>query len=75
VLDGLLERVVLPSAKIAVSKARRRLVQLRLDLAECPAPAVALWELLGEQQRQTAMALLAALIARSVAHYEAAGDE
>lgn len=51
------------------------MVQLRLDLAECPAPAVALWELLGEAQRQTAMALLAALIARSVAPDEVAGDE
>jgi len=65
-----------PGAKIAMSEdRRRRVVQLRLDLAECPAPAVALWELLGEAQRQTAMALLAALIARSVAPDEAAGDE
>ena len=30
-------------------------VQLRLELAESPAPAVALWELVGEEQRQTAM--------------------
>jgi hypothetical protein len=43
------------------------MVQLRLELAESPAPAVALWELVGEQQRQAAMVLLAALIARSVA--------
>ncbi len=51
-------------------------MQLRLDLAESPAPAAALWELLGEAQRQTAMALLAALIARSVAaQEEAARDE
>ena len=42
-------------------------MQLRLELAESPAPAVALWELVGEQQRQTAMALLAALIAQTVA--------
>ncbi len=42
-------------------------MQLRLDLAESPAPAAALWELLGEEQRLTAMALLAALIAQSVA--------
>jgi len=42
-------------------------VQLRLELAESPAPAVALWELVGEEQRQTAMTLLAALIARTVA--------
>jgi len=45
-------------------------VQLRLELAESPAPAVALWELLGEEQRQTAMALLAALIAQTVAGEE-----
>jgi hypothetical protein len=50
-------------------------VQLRLDLAECPVPAVALRELWGEAQRETAMALLATLIARSVAADEAAGDE
>ena len=49
-------------------------MQLRLELAESPAPAVALWELVGEQQRRSAMALLAALIAQSVVG-EAAGDE
>jgi hypothetical protein len=53
---------------------RRRSVQLRLELAESPAPVVALWELVGEQQRETAMALLAALIAQTVAP-EAVGDE
>jgi hypothetical protein len=53
---------------------RGRIVQLRLELAESPAPAVALWELVGEQQRQAAMALLAALIAQTLAP-EAAGDE
>ncbi len=42
-------------------------MQLRLELAESPAPAVALWELVGEPQRQTAMSLLAALIAQTVA--------
>ena len=41
-------------------------MQLRLELAESPAPAVALWELVGEQQRQTAMSLLAAMIAQTV---------
>jgi hypothetical protein len=46
--------------------ARGRIVQLRLELAEAPAPAVALWELVGEPQRQAAMALLAALIAQTV---------
>jgi hypothetical protein len=45
-----------------------------LDLAECPASAAALWELLGEQERRAAMALLAALIARLVIS-EAAEDE
>jgi hypothetical protein len=49
-------------------------VQLRLEMAESPTPAVALWELVGEQQREAAMVLLAALIARTVAP-EAAGDE
>lgn len=46
-------------------------MQLRLELAESPAPAVALWELVGEEQRQTAMALLAALIAQTIVGEEA----
>jgi hypothetical protein len=54
--------------------ARRSTVQLRLELAESPAPAVALWELVGEDQRQGAMVLLAALIAQTVVGKEA-GDE
>jgi hypothetical protein len=45
-------------------------VQLRLDLADSPAPAEALWELLGEESRQAAEALLAALIAQSIAGEE-----
>ena len=49
-------------------------MQLRLELAESPAPAVALWELVGEEQRESAMALLAALIAQTVAP-QAVGDE
>jgi hypothetical protein len=47
--------------------ARRSIVQLRLDLMESPTPAAALWELVGEEQRQTAMVLLAALIAQTLA--------
>ena len=42
-------------------------MQLRLELGESPAPVVVLWELVGEQQRQAAMVLLAELIARTVA--------
>lgn len=42
-------------------------MQLRLELAESPAPAVALWELVGEEQRESVMALLAELLARTVA--------
>jgi hypothetical protein len=53
---------------------RGPIVQLRLELAESPAPAVALWELVGEQQRQTAMTLLAALIAQTIAP-EVLGDD
>ena len=49
-------------------------MQLRLELAESPVSAVALWELVGEEQRQTAMSVLAALIAQTVVP-EAAGDE
>jgi hypothetical protein len=48
-------------------RGRGAIVQLRLELAESPAPAAALWELVGEEQRQAAMALLAALIAQTVA--------
>jgi hypothetical protein len=57
-----------------IAAARRPTVQLRLELAESPAPAVALWELVGEQQRESAIVLLAALIAQAVAP-EAAGDD
>jgi hypothetical protein len=53
---------------------RGSIVQLRLELAESPAPAVALWELVGEQQRQAAMSLLTALIAQTVVP-EVTGDE
>jgi hypothetical protein len=60
-----------PSAMIAI---RGPIVQLRLELAESPAPAAAVWELVGEGERQAAMALLAALIAQTVAP-EAVGDE
>ena len=49
-------------------------MQLRLELAESPVSAVALWELVGEEQRQTAMSVLAALIAQTVVP-KAAGDE
>jgi hypothetical protein len=56
-----------PSAMICLQETGAPIVQLRLELAESPAPAVALWELVGEEQRQAAMALLAALIAQTVA--------
>ena len=41
-------------------------MQLRLDLAESPAPAAALWELVGAEERQAAVAQLSALIAGAV---------
>ena len=52
-------------------------MQLRLDLAESPAPAAALWELVGEEERRAAMALLAVLIAQTLADdlEEATGGE
>jgi len=49
-------------------------MQLRLDLAECLAPGAALWELVGAEQRQSAMTLLAALIARTVTGEEVLDD-
>ena len=51
--------------------ARRQALQLHLDLAESPAPAAVLWELLPEAERGAALALLAALIAQAVAGGEA----
>ena len=53
---------------------RGSILQLRLEMAGSAAPVVALWELVGEQERQRAMTLLAALIAQTVAP-EAAGDD
>ncbi len=52
-------------------------MQLRLDLAEGPVPMVALWELLEEERRRAAMALLAELIAQTIAgeHEEESVDE
>jgi hypothetical protein len=55
--------------------AKRQMVQLRLDLGESPAPAAVLWELLGEEQRRTALVQLAALIAQTVAGEEEDRDE
>jgi hypothetical protein len=49
-------------------------MQLRLELGESPAPAAALWELLGEQQRRAALAQLAALIAQTIAGEEDRGE-
>jgi hypothetical protein len=59
----------------AMIGARGQSVQLRLDLAESPAPAAALWELLGEEQRRAAMVLLAALIAQTIAGEEETDGE
>lgn len=50
------------------------MVQLRLDLAEAPAPAAVLWELVGSEQRRAAVVLLAALIAQTVAGEEVLDD-
>jgi hypothetical protein len=60
-----------PGRMIGRSRAaKRQMVQLRLDLGESPAPAAALWEVLGEEQRRTALVQLAALIAQTVAGEE-----
>ena len=52
------------SAVIPVASTRA--MQLRLDLAESPAPAAVLWELVGEEERRMAIAQLSALIAAAV---------
>jgi len=49
-------------------------MQLRLDLGGSAAPAAALWELVGPEERRAAIALLTALIAQTVAG-EGALDE
>lgn len=51
-------------------------MQLRLDLGGSPAPAsaVGLWELVGAEERRRAIALLTALIARTVAGEEVLDD-
>jgi hypothetical protein len=53
-----------PGAMILLTSSM--VMQLRLDLAESPAPVAALWELVGSEQRRTAIALLAALIGQAV---------
>jgi hypothetical protein len=81
-LDDLLQaRWVLEPLLLSVSSwpaamigRQGEIVQLRLELADSPAPAVALWELVGQEQRESAMALLAALIAQTVAP-GAVGDD
>jgi hypothetical protein len=57
-----------------IPPANGRMMQLRLDLGEAPAPAAVLWELVGSEQRQAAIALLAALIAHTVARGESLDD-
>jgi hypothetical protein len=49
---------------------RRPTLQLHLDLGESPAPATALWELLPDVKREAAAALVAKLIAQTVAPIE-----
>ena len=46
--------------------ASSRVMQLRLELAESVAPATVLWELVGEEERQAAIAQLSVLIAAAV---------
>jgi hypothetical protein len=52
-------------------------MQLRLDLAECPASVVALWDLMDQERQRVAMALLAELIAQTVTddREQVGGDE
>ncbi|MGH2797617.1 MAG: hypothetical protein ACRDLO_06715 [Solirubrobacterales bacterium] len=50
-------------------------MQLHLDLGESPAPATALWGLLPEASRQAAEAVVAKLIAQTVAGFEGDGPK
>jgi hypothetical protein len=49
-----------------IPQASTRAMQLRLELAESQAPVTVLWELVGERERQAALAQLSALIAAAV---------
>jgi len=60
---------------MAGSLTGRPIVQLCLDLREGPAPAVALWEVLADERRQAALALLSALIAEAALGSGEADDE
>lgn len=62
-----------PTGPLAPGEAR--IGQLRLDLLERPAPAAALWELLPEGERRTAEALMARMIAQTLAPEEAGEGE
>jgi hypothetical protein len=53
---------------------RRPTLQLHLDLGESPAPATALWGLLPDAEREAAAALVAKLIAQTVAPAEGDGS-
>jgi len=67
-----------PGSMISGSQAARRYpttLQLHLGLAESPAPAGALWELLDEERRRTAMVLLSTMIAQSVAGEQEERDD
>jgi hypothetical protein len=67
-----------PGSMISGSQAARRSptsLQLHLGLAESPAPAGALWELLDEERRRTAMLLLSTMIAQSVAGEQEETDD
>ncbi|MEJ7715341.1 MAG: hypothetical protein WKF40_06415 [Thermoleophilaceae bacterium] len=75
VLDGLLGRGVLAGRDDGRSLTGRPIVQLCLDLREGPAPAVALWEVLADERRQAALALLSALIAEAALGSGEADDE
>jgi hypothetical protein len=49
-----------------ISLAGTGAMQLRLGLAESPAPATVPWELVGEEERRAAIVQLSALIAAAV---------
>ena len=66
--------VVSSSPGAMILSASAMVMQLQLDVAKFPAPAVALWELVGERQQRAAIVQLSALIACAVVG-EAVGGE
>jgi hypothetical protein len=68
---AVLDRAVLSCPDAMISLARSAAMQLCLDLGGSRAPATVLWELVGSEERRSAIALLATLITQTVTEGQA----